>query len=109
IRTQTLIGVEALLRWNHPSLGFISPGVFIPLAEEIGIIEEIGDWVIDEAMRQILSWRADGLEGIRVAVNVSALQFAKPNFSASVANKLHHFNVSPDAFELEITESMLMT
>jgi diguanylate cyclase (GGDEF)-like protein len=108
IRSGMLVGVEALLRWNHPALGFISPGVFIPLAEEIGIIEEIGDWVLEEAMKQLAEWQKMGLR-IRIAVNVSALQFLRADFGASVAKKLRRAQISPSDLELEITESFVMT
>ena len=104
-----LIGVEALLRWKHPSLGFISPGVFIPLAEEIGIIEEIGNWVLDEAISQLERWRAAELRDLRMAVNVSALQFSRADFGDSVAQKLKHSRILPSELELEMTETLVMT
>jgi diguanylate cyclase (GGDEF)-like protein len=104
-----LAGVEALLRWKHPALGFISPAVFIPLAEEIGLIEEIGDWVLDQAIRQSEAWEKSGLSGIRVSVNVSALQFARNDFGASIENKLRNSCIEPGRLELEITESAIMT
>ena len=104
-----LVGVEALLRWKHPALGFISPAVFIPLAEEIGLIEEIGDWVLDQAIKQYREWRDSGLSGMRVAVNVSALQFARSDFGESIGQKLESAQIPPGGFELEITESAVMT
>ena len=104
-----LVGVEALLRWKHPALGFISPAVFIPLAEEIGLIEEIGDWVLDQTIKQYGEWREAGLSDIRVAVNVSALQFARLDFGESIGQKLENARIQPGIFELEITESAIMT
>jgi diguanylate cyclase (GGDEF)-like protein len=104
-----LKGVEALLRWKHASLGFISPATFVPLAEEIGIIEEIGEWVLIEAVRQREAWRKDGLAQLRMAVNVSALQFARMDFASQVAKRLRHSRIEPHELELEITETALMT
>ncbi|HEX4169054.1 MAG TPA: bifunctional diguanylate cyclase/phosphodiesterase [Bryobacteraceae bacterium] len=104
-----LIGLEALIRWNHPSLGYISPSIFIPAAEEIGIIEDIGDWVIDEAIRQLQVWQQADAFNVRVAVNVSALQFSRPNFGSSIAHKLRRFGIAPERLELEITESAIMS
>ncbi len=109
LATGTLAGVEALLRWNHPALGFISPGTFIPIMEEIGIVEEVGEWVLDEALRQKAAWERAGVTGLRVAVNVSSIQFSRANFAALVAQKLRHFNLKPEELELEITESVVMT
>ena len=103
-----LVGVEALLRWKHPSLGFISPGTFIPMAEEIGAIEEIGDWVIDEALHDFREWRAAGLGSLRMAVNVSALQFSRADFVSIIAGKLRRSQIVPEEFELELTESTVM-
>lgn len=103
-----LLGVEALLRWKHPSLGFISPGTFIPMAEEIGAIEDMGDWVIDEALRDLRQWRAAGLGKLRMAVNVSALQFSRADFGSIIAGKLRRSQVAPEEFELELTESTVM-
>jgi diguanylate cyclase (GGDEF)-like protein len=104
-----LVGVEALLRWKHPALGFISPAVFIPLAEEIGLIEEIGDWVLDQVIKQCQEWRESSLPEIRISVNVSALQFARTDFGAWVGQKLESAQIQPGNFELEITESAIMT
>ena len=92
--TGKLIGVEALLRWKHPSLGFISPATFVPVAEEIGIIEEIGEWVLAEALRQLEQWNASGLSGLRMAVNVSAHQFARSDFATMVAKRLRNSPIS---------------
>jgi diguanylate cyclase (GGDEF)-like protein len=107
--TGKLIGVEALLRWKHPSLGFISPATFVPVAEEIGIIEEIGEWVLAEALRQLEQWNASGLSGLRMAVNVSAHQFARSDFATMVAKRLRNSPINPNDLELEVTETAIMT
>jgi diguanylate cyclase (GGDEF)-like protein len=103
-----LVGLEALVRWNHPTLGLLLPGKFISLAEETGFILSIGEWVLDEACRQNKAWQAAGYPPVRVAVNVSALQFAQPNFSDSVTGALERHGLDPQWLELEITESLLM-
>ncbi len=107
--TGRMAGVEALLRWKHPALGFISPAVFIPLAEEIGLIEEIGEWVLDQAIHQSKEWGKCGLSDLRISVNVSALQFARADFGASIEGKLRNSQIQPGRLELEITESAIMT
>jgi diguanylate cyclase (GGDEF)-like protein/PAS domain S-box-containing protein len=103
-----LVGLEALVRWNHPTLGLLMPGKFISLAEETGFILSIGEWVLDEACRQNKAWQTAGYPPVRVAVNVSALQFAQPNFSDAVAAALDRHHLDPQWLELEITESLLM-
>ena len=109
LSTGQLVGVEALLRWKHPSLGFISPASFVPIAEEIGIIEEIGEWVLSEAINQLEGWHEAGLRDVRMAVNVSAPQFARADFASLVAARLRQSQISPRELELEITETSLMT
>ena len=105
---QRLVGVEALVRWNHPERGRIPPAEFIPLAEETGLIEAIGDWVLNEAARQQAAWRAAGLPPVTVAINISALQFRRPGFVDRVRQAFADAGVSPASFELELTESALM-
>lgn len=105
---QTLIGVEALVRWNHPERGRISPAEFIPLAEETGLIQSIGDWVLHTACRQQAAWLAAGLPPLTIAVNISALQFRRADFAGHVRQVFADTGVSPAHFELEITESALM-
>jgi EAL domain-containing protein (putative c-di-GMP-specific phosphodiesterase class I) len=78
------VGIEALARWNHPVLGEISPLKFIPIAEESGLIEALGSWVLDEACRQLSAWRADGIKSLRMAVNLSAQQLRSPGLVQSV-------------------------
>ena len=106
-----LVGAEALVRWNHPGHGAISPGDFIPVAEETGLIVEVGNWVFKEAARQIGIWHKSDLckkEMLRLAINVSPQQFHQENFVAQVLDILHKSEVDPGCIELEITESLLM-
>lgn len=103
-----IIGMEALLRWPDGQGGYISPAVFIPLAEYSGLIVEIGDWVIRQACQQIHYLTAQGLEPLRIAVNVSMPQFRSPNFVLSVINAVQATKVDPQMLELEITESVVM-
>jgi len=103
-----LQGAEALLRWRHPELGPISPGVFIPIAEEIGIIGEIGVWVLEQACRQLLAWDAMGLRLPRLAVNLSVQQLEDDYLALRIGEVLRSLGVDPRRLELEVTESMLM-
>jgi diguanylate cyclase (GGDEF)-like protein len=103
-----IIGVEALLRWHHATRGWIAPDVFIPVAEETGLVATIGDWVIQEACKQLAAWRAKGILSLTVAANVSVQQFARADFVDTVLRTLQQFDIPPHQFELEITESLLM-
>ena len=103
-----IIGVEALLRWHHATRGWIAPDVFIPLAEETGLILALGDWVIRETCKQLNAWANEGLGHLTIAVNVSVQQFAREDFVDSVLRTLWQFGIKPQQFELEITESLLM-
>ncbi|WP_168734365.1 bifunctional diguanylate cyclase/phosphodiesterase [Pseudothauera nasutitermitis] len=103
-----VVGVEALLRWHHPRLGMVSPLRFIPLAEEIGLIGPIGEWVLREACVQARRWREQGLDELRIAVNVSARQFRELDLPERVAGILEETGLAPHLLELELTESMLM-
>ncbi|MFC4639598.1 EAL domain-containing protein [Deinococcus hohokamensis] len=104
----TLSGMEALLRWRHPLLGLVSPLRFIPVAEETGLIIPIGEWVLREACRQGVRWRAEGHAPFRLAVNVSALQFEREDFIETVASALAETGFPADWLELELTESVVM-
>ena len=101
-------GVEALLRWHHPSEGMISPSRFIPVAEETGIIVEIGDWVLTNACREMKHWIDAGLKPMRMAVNVSARQLRRRDFCETVASALAASGLPAELLELEITESSVM-
>ncbi|MDH5387914.1 MAG: EAL domain-containing protein [Gammaproteobacteria bacterium] len=106
-----LVGAEVLVRWLHPEKGMIPPGDFIPIAEETGLIIEVGDWVLREAARQIGLWHKMNvckIEMLRLAINVSPQQFHQENFVEHVLDILLRAEVSPDCIELEITESLLM-
>ncbi|MDP1928092.1 MAG: EAL domain-containing protein, partial [Thiobacillus sp.] len=101
-------GVEALARWRHPVLGDIPPLKFIPIAEESGLIEALGGWVMEEACRQLSAWRAQGVEGIRMAVNLSAQQLREPGLVHNVDTLLKRHGLKGSDLELEITESVAM-
>lgn len=103
-----LLGVEALLRWQHPRHGLIMPNEFIPLAERNGLIIEIGNWVLDEACRQLAQWRSDGHAIPGVAVNLSATQFRYAGLTDRVRDVLSRHRLDPGALTLEITESTAM-
>ncbi|MGX5172814.1 putative bifunctional diguanylate cyclase/phosphodiesterase [Aliikangiella sp. IMCC44653] len=107
IKENKVIGAEVLLRWRHPILGQISPAEFIPIAENTGLIKEIGSWVLENACRSIAACRENGLE-IRLAVNLSALQFRQVNLPESIAMVMQKYRIPPRLLEVEITESMLM-
>jgi len=104
-----IIGCEALLYWNHPSEGVLSPAKFIPLAEESGQILQLGRWVIEQACSQLQRWEQSGLKGLHVAVNISALQFREPGFVDGIASILEEYKTDAAALELEITETIAMT
>lgn len=102
-----VVGAEALIRWQDPVHGLIPPGQFIPLAEESGLIQSIGDWVIQDVCRQQQRWRDQGLE-LPIAVNLSARQFRQHGFIDSISQALAQTGIAPHLVELELTESMLM-
>jgi len=103
-----IIGVEALLRWHHKSRGWIAPDVFIPVAEETGLMAALGDWVIQEACKQLAVWKDKGLGHLTIAVNVSVQQFARADFVDTVLRAVEQLSADPRLLELEITESLLM-
>ncbi len=103
-----IVGVEALVRWRHPTLGLVPPVRFIPLAEESGMIVPLGAWVLNQACLQCKQWQRDGHTPIRMGVNVSALQFAQADFTTHVIAALAAANLDPALLELEVTESLLM-
>lgn len=108
IATRRMVGMEALVRWQHPELGLVPPDQFIPLAEETGLIVPIGEWVLREACRQNQAWRNEGLVPIRVSVNLSPVQFRKRDLFDTVTAALDDVGLHEDGLELEVTESMLM-
>lgn len=108
LNTGEIIGVEALVRWQHPELGMVSPGKFIPLAEETGLILPLGEWVLRSACRQNKTWQEEGLPPVRVAVNLSMAQFQQKNLTEMIAVTLKETGLSPHFLELEVTESVIM-
>lgn len=104
-KTGSIIGAEALLRWYHPTLGFISPEEFIPIAEETSLIIPIGEWVLKEAIGQMSEWRTQGLMEFVLSVNVSAKQLTGSNFIKTLENTMQDFNIESHQIQIEITES----
>jgi diguanylate cyclase (GGDEF)-like protein/PAS domain S-box-containing protein len=107
-RTGRLAGVEALLRWQHPDYGLVSPGQFIPIAEETGLIDGFGEWVLRSACKQMDRWYRRGLPRIAVSVNVSSRQFRKGSLATTIKAVLDDTGFDPNLLELELTESVLM-
>ncbi len=107
IKSKTIVGVEALIRWQHPTRGTLSPYEFIEFAEQRGLITAIGDWVIKAACLQIQEWISQGID-CKVSVNVSAMQLKEEEFVSKVIRTLGAFGIPPRQFELELTESTLM-
>jgi predicted signal transduction protein with EAL and GGDEF domain len=99
---------EALIRWRHPERGLVPPGDFIPLAEETGLILQIGEWVLREACRQARQWQVNGMAPVRVAINMSAQQFRQKNLVSIVKSALESANLEPTYLEIELTESAVM-
>ncbi|HMH19970.1 MAG TPA: EAL domain-containing protein [Burkholderiales bacterium] len=108
LHTKRITGVEALLRWQHPELGMVSPLQFIPLAEETGLIVPIGKWVLNTACAQNVAWQQEGLPPLCMAVNLSARQFADEELVKDIADVLHNTGLQPALLELELTESMVI-
>ena len=104
----TMVGVEALIRWNDPGGGLVPPGEFIPLAEEMGLIEAIGDWVVEELARQDAAWRAEGLD-VEMSFNLSPRQLWRPDIATRILSRLAANNVDPTKTIVEVTESTAMT
>jgi diguanylate cyclase (GGDEF)-like protein len=108
VATGRISSVEALLRWRHPTRGLVSPADFIPLAEESGLILSIGEWVLRESCRQAREWQKNGIPFLRVAVNVSPVQFRQSNFLQAVHSALVDFDLMPQYLEIELTETTVM-
>ncbi len=108
VKSGAIVGAEALLRWNHPERGLMAPDLFVPLAEETGLIVQIGEWVLREACAQNKAWRDQGLPPIVVSVNVSARQFRQGVLVNSVSRILAETGLDPHCLEMELTESMIM-
>lgn len=106
--SSVIIGAEVLIRWNHPKKGLVMPGSFIPIAEESSLINEIGDWVLNTALKQLAQWQADGVSVVPVAVNLSIVQFRQDTLYESICNALRLTKLDPGLLELEMTESIAM-
>ena len=102
--TEKITGFEALLRWKHPTQGYLSPSRFVPIAEESGLVAQIGEWALRAACEQLARWP----ETVRIAVNVSPLQFSNPALPAIITSALANAQVTPSRLELEITESVFL-
>ena len=103
-----IVGLEALLRWDSPQLGRISPAIFVPVAEHVGLIRVIGNWVLRTACEQLQAWHMAGLPHLRMAINVSPVQFSDPELEHQVISTVEQLDLSPGDLELEITEGSLM-
>jgi EAL domain-containing protein (putative c-di-GMP-specific phosphodiesterase class I) len=106
IKQNKIIGAEALLRWNHRQLGFISPEVFIPIAEESGQIEKIGQWVLHQACQQLAEWLKQFEQPFILAINLSAVQFRNTHLNENILELIDEFKLPHQSIELEITESI---
>ncbi len=107
LRSGRIVGAEALLRWKHPERGMVSPGIFIPVAEETGLILDLGTWVLEEACRQIREWQDASIDVPPVAVNLSSRQFDR-HLPDRIQEVLERYGVAPDRIKLEITETLLV-
>jgi EAL domain-containing protein (putative c-di-GMP-specific phosphodiesterase class I) len=108
VAADRLCGVEAMVRWNHPQRGLLGPGAFIDVAEESGLVVPMGDWVLNEALRQAVDWRQRGMPPLPVAVNVSSLQLRRPHLDRTVSDALARAGLEGSALCLELTESVMM-
>jgi len=108
LKSGKIVGAEALIRWQHPEFGMVSPLDFIGLAEETGLIIPIGAWVLRTACAQNMAWQAAGFGHLRVAVNLSGIQFAQPDIVQTIAAALEESGLEPSRLEIELTESVVM-
>ncbi|MGV3488234.1 MAG: EAL domain-containing protein [Tuberibacillus sp.] len=108
VATGKIVSAEALIRWQHPVWGLVSPGEFITLAEEIGYINEISDWVVYQACKHLAKWTDESLPIVPISINISAQRFLRKDWKSAIINALSEFNVDPSLIELEITESTII-
>lgn len=108
IHSNQLIGAEALIRWENADLGMVSPAIFIPVAEETGLIQPITEWIVNEACQQSAKWQLNGYKPIRMSVNLSPKQFNRTDIARTIFHQIIHSDLSPKYVELEITEGALM-
>ena len=108
MRSGRIIGAEALLRWHHPTRGLVMPGEFVQLAEEAGLIHDIGNWVLDTAFAQLRCWRESGYDKMRMAINLAAAQFRAPLLVERIKGRLERERCNPGCIEIEITETSML-
>lgn len=108
VLTEKIVGMEALLRWKHPTKGLIHPNSFLPIAEKTGIIHELGIWVFREVCKQAKHWESQGIEDFTVAINISATQFTRSDFVGQIVSTLNNTRVNPTLIEVEITENTML-
>jgi diguanylate cyclase (GGDEF)-like protein len=108
VQTNQIVGAEALVRWQHPELGLLSPGDFIPLAEDVGLIVPLGDWVIHTVCQHSKAWQARGLQPLCISLNVSSQQFRDPKLVRTILRALASSGLAPRYLKLELTESVIM-
>jgi diguanylate cyclase (GGDEF)-like protein/PAS domain S-box-containing protein len=108
VTTNRIVGVEALIRWRHPLHGLLNPSSFIDMAEELGLINSITDWVLGEACRQLVRWRSQGMNDLRIAVNVSPQEFNNDNIVERIVSQLNRCQLPEEVMDIEITENLLM-
>ncbi|HIJ88646.1 MAG TPA: EAL domain-containing protein [Desulfuromonadales bacterium] len=108
ITCNRIVGLEALVRWQHPLHGLLNPDSFIDLVEELGLISSITDWVLDEACRQLVRWRAMGMNDLRIAVNVSPQEFNNDDVVERIVSQLNRYHLPEEVLDIEITENLLM-
>ena len=108
LKTGAIVGAEALIRWSHPRIGLIHPGEFIPLAEETGLIIQLGNFVLNRVCQDLRDWQADGLPVVHVAINLSARQFRQDDLAASVRKAIAEYGINGELLDFELTESMVM-
>jgi EAL domain-containing protein (putative c-di-GMP-specific phosphodiesterase class I) len=106
--THEINGVEALIRWNHPNFGPVSPQEFIPYAEETGLIIPLGNWILTKVCRQVKDWQNQGIKPIKASVNISAIQLLQPKFVSTLQSTIRKTKLAPEWLELEITETVLV-
>jgi diguanylate cyclase (GGDEF)-like protein/PAS domain S-box-containing protein len=105
---QRTIGMEALIRWHHPVHGLMMPDTFIPLAEETGMIIDLGEWVVDQALRQLASWRRKGFTGLQLAINLSPKEFEREDLPERLLQRVRAYAIPTAAVDIEVTENLLM-
>ncbi|WP_179295617.1 sensor domain-containing protein [Bacillus sp. FJAT-45350] len=108
LQSNKIVGVEALIRWIHPTRGFVSPGEFIPVAEDTGLVIPLGEWVLKRACQQMKQWKTDGIQDIKVSVNIATSHFQRPDFVEMILRVLKETGLESRSLELEITENSLM-